>query len=120
MAKAKAMTMSEEIQGWGIGFLFLGFLHFVVPLLSPEWGVILIISGILLLVIRHRGMFIVLGVSLILVGILNIIGSIEVGESFWMIFGGFQIFYENIASDLRKLIQLAFKILELINAKRAK
>jgi len=93
MAEQKPMTMSEDIRGWGVGLLIMGVLHFVLPFLSPEWGMVLIPLGILSLIIRHRGMFIVIGAGLIMVGLLNIAGSIDAGGGFWTIFGGLQIYW---------------------------
>jgi hypothetical protein len=93
MTEGKVMTMSEDLKGWGIGLLILGGLHFVIPFLSPQWGMVLIPLGILALTVKHRGMFIGIGAGLILVGLLNIAGGLSAGTGFWTVFGGFQIYW---------------------------
>ena len=93
MAEEKVMTMSEDLKSWGIGLLILGGLHFAIPFLSPHWGMVLIPLGILSLTVKHRGMFIGIGAGLILVGFLNIIGSLDAGTGFWTVFGCLQIYW---------------------------
>jgi len=93
MAEEKVMTMSEDLRGWGVGLLIIGGLHFVIPVLSPYWGMVLIPLGMLSLTVKHRGMFIGIGAGLILVGFLNIIGSLDAGTGFWTVFGGLQIYW---------------------------
>ena len=89
----KKISMSADLNGWGICLLVIGGLHFFVPFLSPLWGIVLIILGILALAIKHRGMYIALGAGLIVVGLLNIAGSIDAGGGFWPVFGSFQIYW---------------------------
>ena len=93
MAEEKAMTMSEDLRSWGGGFLILGGLHFIIPFLASEWGVVLIFLGILSLVIIHRGMFIAIGAGLIFVGLMNFSASAASGGGFWAIFGCLQIYW---------------------------
>ena len=93
MAEEKVMTMSDDLNGWGIGLLIMGGLHFVIPFLAPLWGMVLIPLGILSFAIKRRGMFIVIGAGLMLVGLLNIAGSIDAGGGFWTIFGCLQIYW---------------------------
>lgn len=40
--------------------------------LDPAWGAVLIVIGALTLLIQRRGMFIVVGMALLLAGIMNI------------------------------------------------
>lgn len=93
MEEKKVMTMEQDLRGWGIGLLIMGGLHFVIPILSKEWGMVLIPLGLLSLVIMRRGMFIAIGFSLMLVGTLNLIGGLGNGSSFWLIFGGLQVYW---------------------------
>jgi len=86
--------MKGDLRGWGIGLIILGFLHFVFAgFLNPVWGAVIIIIGFLNLVIISRNMFIVNGVALIIVGLLNIISTISMGAGGWVIFGAFQIYW---------------------------
>lgn len=93
MATEKTMTMAQDLRGWGVGLIIMGIFHFVIPALSPAWGMVLIPLGVLSLVIQHRGMFIALGASLILVGLLNIAASLQTGKAFWPVFGCLQIYW---------------------------
>lgn len=93
MEKEKTMSMTDDLKGWGVGLLIMGGLHFVIPFLSPLWGMVLIPLGVLSLAIKHRGMFIVIGAGLILVGLLNIVGSLDAGGGFWTFFGCLQIYW---------------------------
>ena len=93
MAKKKEITMSADLKGWGVGLTIMGVLHFIIPFLSPVWGMVLIPLGILSLIVNHRGMFIAIGSGLILVGFLNIAAGLEMGTGFWTVFGCFQIYW---------------------------
>ena len=86
--------MKGELRGWGIGLIILGFLHFVFAgFLNPVWGVVIIVIGFLNLAVVSRNMFIVNGIALIIVGLLNIISTISMGAGGWVIFGAFQIYW---------------------------
>jgi hypothetical protein len=91
--RKKTMTMAQDLRGWGVGLIIMGVLHFVIPVLSPQWGMVLIPLGVLSLAIQHRGMFIALGASLILVGLLNIAATLQTGKAFWPVFGCLQIYW---------------------------
>ncbi|MBN1270092.1 MAG: hypothetical protein JXB04_10920 [Kiritimatiellae bacterium] len=77
----------------------MGLASIVLPqFLDPVWGGLLIILGILALAIRKRGMFIVIGVGLILAGILNILVTAltfreEGTTGGWAVMGAFQIYW---------------------------
>jgi len=86
--------MKESLRKWGIGLIVLGIAHLVLTnFLDPLWGSIIIILGILNLIIKKRGMFIANGAALLLVGIMNILGTIlpEGGGFGWLIFGVLQL-----------------------------
>jgi len=88
-------NLKKEIKNSGIILIVLGFIHFALSgLLDPLWGIVLVVVGIIALFYRSRNMLLVFGILLILVGILNIFSSISsIGStSFWLIFGGFQIY----------------------------
>lgn len=93
MGEEKSMTMLEDLRGWGVGLIIIGGIHLFIPLLAFEWGMILIPLGILTLAVKHRGMFIVIGIALIFVGLLNIAGTLNAGIGFWTVFGGLQIYW---------------------------
>jgi hypothetical protein len=71
----------------------MGVLHFFIPLFAAQWGVVLIVLGILSLIITHRGMFIALGGALILFGLMNLVGSFEAGPGLWSVFGCLQVYW---------------------------
>ena len=81
--------MKRDIRSWGFGLLVIGVIHIVFSeFLDPIWGGIIIAIGISCLFIRRRGMYIVIGIALMLVGIMNILFT---GFGGWTIFGVFQI-----------------------------
>ena len=77
----------------GIVLLILGAIHLFIGALSFEFGIILIITGIISLVIRKSEMFLVFGILLIFIGAMNIISSIVSDGTWWVVLGGFQIFW---------------------------
>jgi hypothetical protein len=84
------------LKKWGIGLIILGIIHLVLTkFLNPVWGVLIIILGILNLVIQKKEMFIANGIALLLVGILNIVGSLIPGSGNipWIIFGLLQLYW---------------------------
>ena len=86
--------LNESLRKWGIGLIILGMVHLVLSnFLDPLWGSIIIILGILNLFIKKRGMFIANGSALLLVGIMNILGTTlpEGGGFGWLIFGLLQL-----------------------------
>lgn len=88
---AEEPNLSETIAGQGIILIVLGILHFVLAgFLDPGWGAVLIVLGILNLLIRRRGMFIVNGLSLVLVGLLN---TFLVSAGGWTVFGLLQMYW---------------------------
>jgi len=87
-------AMERDLRSWGIGLLIMGVLHFALAgFLEPLWGVVLIIIGILSLAIRERGMFLVIGGALLLVGVWNITTGLAEGGSGWTIFGALQLYW---------------------------
>lgn len=101
-----AKDMVKELRGWGIGLIVMGIISlFLRDILDPVWGIVIIILGILNLIIRHRSMFIVNGIALIAVGVLNIISTVAAlsggsGNYFWPVFGVLQIGWG--ISEIRK------------------
>ncbi|MCX6708447.1 MAG: hypothetical protein NTW67_02240, partial [Candidatus Woesearchaeota archaeon] len=86
--KLKA-EMKSDLQGWGIGLLIMGVLSNIFRnFFDPTWGVILILIGLLTLLIMERKMYLVIGASLIAIGLLNIIYGLFGG---WTFFGIIQI-----------------------------
>ncbi|RLI14984.1 hypothetical protein DRO49_05750 [Candidatus Bathyarchaeota archaeon] len=85
--------MSKDLKSWGIGLLIMGFLHLKIPFLLPEWGIVLIVMGVIVLLIRHRTMYILLGLSLIVVGLLNLLSGLQTNSGFWPIFGCLQVYW---------------------------
>jgi hypothetical protein len=65
--------MQKDLRGWGVGLIIVGVLSIILSqLLDPIWGVIIIILGIANLLIVNRSLFIINGLALIAVGIMNI------------------------------------------------
>ncbi len=87
----KVIDIKKELISWGYGLIIIGIISIVLAdFLDPIWGGILIVLGILTLIIQQRGMFIVIGIGLLLAGIMNIIGG-EFGG--WTVFGFFQLYW---------------------------
>jgi hypothetical protein len=79
--------MRKDLQGWGFGLIIVGIASLIFHnFLDPVWGVIIIIIGIITLAVQSRGMYIVIGISLIIVGLLNMLGG-----GGWFAFGIVQI-----------------------------
>ncbi|MFQ5728846.1 MAG: hypothetical protein ACE5GN_00605 [Waddliaceae bacterium] len=87
-------ALINDLNGWGGGLIVMGILHFVLSsVLWSEWGIVLIVIGLLCFTIRHRGMFIPLGLSLIFIGIQNGLGGLNTNAMYWAYFGGLQIYW---------------------------
>ena len=86
-------NMKKQLRSWGIVLIILGVIHIAASnILDPVWGGGIIATGILNLIIMKRGMFIVNGCALVLVGVLNIIGNVGAKQiSFWILLGVMQI-----------------------------
>ncbi len=85
---SRDQRMRNELAGWGAGLILFGALHIVLSsLLDPTWGVMLIGVGVLTLAVRRAGMFIVIGLMLLLAGF----GNLLAGPS--LLFGGLQIYW---------------------------
>ncbi|MBE9506815.1 MAG: hypothetical protein IMY86_02090 [Chloroflexi bacterium] len=106
--------MKKDLRNWGIGLILLGVLHFLLSgFLDPVWGAVIVVVGVLNLLIRRRGMFIVNGLALIGVGIMNIVSmcsSLSAGASGggavstpWVVMGLFQIGWG--VQEIRKYAQ---------------
>ena len=93
MSEHNGPTMSQELAGWGAGLLIIGIGHLFIPMLAYEWGLVLIPLGVASLIVRKRFMFIVIGASLILVGLLNLVGTLAGGVGAWTAFGALQIYW---------------------------
>lgn len=84
----------NDLKGWGGGLILMGIIHFALSsVLWAEWGVVLIIIGALCFMIKHRGMFILLGLSLVFIGVMNGLGGLESGTGFWSVFGCMQVYW---------------------------
>lgn len=96
MPLKNSKVLKKDLKGWGISLLAIGVLSIVFSsFLDPIWGVVLIVLGILNLLIRHRAMFIVNGLALIFIGVLNAISvfGASSGFNFWLMFGVFQVIW---------------------------
>ncbi len=84
-------AMRRDLRNWGIGLIGIGIVSIVFSeILDPIWGGLLILLGVLTLIIRQRGMYIAIGIGLLLAGVMNIVAVGKFGG--WMVFGLFQIF----------------------------
>ena len=75
-AEAKAFepgALKKSFRGWGIGLVVLGVIHLALSkYLNPSWGILIIILGIINIVLLKPELFIVNGIMLIAVGIMNL------------------------------------------------
>ena len=101
-----AADMKKDLRGWGFGLIVLGVVSFVLAgFLDPVWGGLLIVIGVLALLIQRRGMFIVIGIGLLLAGIMNIIPVAGEFQVFWAIFGFLQLYWG--VQEIRKFRKYA-------------
>jgi hypothetical protein len=79
----------KDLRNWGIGLIVIGVVSLIFSnFLNPTWGGLIIATGVLFILIRKPGLYIIGAVLLILAGLYNIlIGSL----GGWSIFGLFQI-----------------------------
>ncbi len=92
----------KEIRNLGIIVIVLGIIHFFATgVLSSTWGVVLVIFGVICILSRKLICFLILGIFLAVIGLVNIVNSLIIifiiGEGLlnylWLIFGGFQIYW---------------------------
>lgn len=84
----KQVLLEKDLKGWCRALILIGIISLLVPnFLSPVWGVILIILGILTFFIIEPAMYLVFSSIIIMLGISNSITS-SVG---WSIFSVIQI-----------------------------
>ena len=93
MKEKKTLNTKQDIMGWGFGLVIMGILHFFIPALADAWGVVLVAMGILCLAVQHRGVYIMIGIGLMAIGLLNLVAGAESGGKFWAIYGVFQIYW---------------------------
>lgn len=79
--------MVKDLRGWGIGLIIMGIVQIVLSqYLDPLWGILLIVTGVITLLARSRGMFIALGIILLIAGLGNLLGPTG-----WKIYGVLQL-----------------------------
>jgi len=71
----------------GTGMIVMGVVHLIVPGLAWQAAIPLILIGVLNIVLPIRGMFILNGLLLLGIGILNALSGWDVGSVFWKYFG---------------------------------
>lgn len=85
--------MRKDLASWAAGLLLLGVVHIVlgssVGVFAPQWGWVLLVIGALALLIRHRAMFIIIGLSLWVAGLANFLGH---GGATWSALGLYQLY----------------------------
>jgi hypothetical protein len=93
--KKEKIDLDREVKNLGVALIVLGVFHFILSqFLDFTWGLILITIGIVALFYRSRKMILTFGISLIVVGILNIMSFLSYSDEvsgFWIIFGIIQI-----------------------------
>ena len=117
MDKREVKSLSGELQGWGGGLLVLGVMHFFIKALAAEWGVVLVALGLGAMLIRHRGMFIAIGGALMLIGVVNFIGSFHGGPGFWTAFGCMQVYWG--VKEMAKFGKYASSLAETVSPAEA-
>jgi hypothetical protein len=91
--------MGKDLRNWGIGLIVVGVVSFILPtILDPVWGGIVVVLGIINLLVRQRALFIVNGLALIIVGIMNMVSIISAlsnggSNTGWVVFGVMQIIW---------------------------
>lgn len=93
MKEKNELDMTKDIRGWGAGLTIMGIMHFFVPALAPAWGVALLVMGVLCLAVQHRGIYIMIGMGLMAIGVLNFLGGVGMESKFWSFYGVFQIYW---------------------------
>lgn len=97
-------ALKKDLRGWGGGLIIMGIISFLLSgFLDPIWGGILIAIGVATLIIQQRGMFIIIGIGLVLAGIMNI----SAGGG-WKIFGFLQIYWG--VQEIRKFNKYAISV----------
>ena len=97
--KSKVVDMKQDLRSWGIGLIIVGIISQIFSgFFSSYWGVILILIGLVTLFIQEKKIYLLIGGSLVIVGLLNIIigehnSLIAGGQSGWAIFGMLQIYW---------------------------
>jgi hypothetical protein len=93
--------LKKELRGWGGSLIFAGFASLAyASTLSPIWGGVLIVLGVLNLIIAHRAMFILNGIGLIVAAIMNVLGG-----GLWIALGILQFVWA--IAEFRKFAQYA-------------
>lgn len=99
---ARRAAMQKDLKGWCVALIIIGVVSIVLSgFLDPIWGGVLIAAGIAGFLIRHRGMFIVYGVVLMLAAMMNII----TGRPGWVVFGILQAWWS--VQEFRKFSKYA-------------
>lgn len=97
LPKRSEAELKGELRKWGVCLIIMGGLHFVLKgILDPTWGVVLLIVGGLNMVVSHKAIFILNGICLMLVGLMNMAGG-----GGWKFFGLMQIFWG--VQEMRKM-----------------
>ena len=81
----------KQLRSWGIGLIIMGALSLAISqYLNQAWGIALLALGIVTLLVRKRVMFLAIGASLMVAGILNLLVS---GLGGWALFAALQIIW---------------------------
>ena len=87
-------VLTSELRGRGVVYTILGIAHFVFSkTLEPTWGVILVVIGLLNIIIPKRGLFILNGFALLVVGLANMCSGQISGSMAWRVLGIAQIIW---------------------------
>ena len=90
-ATKRPAEVGKQLRSWGIGLIIMGALSFAMPqFLNRVWGIALATLGIVTLLVRKRIMFLAIGASLLVAGILNVQAS---GLGGWALFAVLQVFW---------------------------
>lgn len=107
------LKMQKEIRSWGLWLLLFGVLHFIgYGLLSPPWGVLLLVVGLSSFYFHEPAMFLVYAVTLAWAAVSNLLGE----DPTWIVFGLLQIYlaaqvcrkfrqYDIVQANFRRLLE---------------
>jgi hypothetical protein len=93
-------AVTADLVGTGLFLIALGFAHFSMQMLASDWGFVLIGVGVTVIVFRHRIMYYLLGIVLLLAGIGNTLGS--GAQPVWLGVGLMQLFWGSRAINRAK------------------
>ena len=74
--------------------IILGVIHILLSaVLSAFWGTVLIILGIVAVSYRVKGIILLVGIALVVVGVMNVLSTLAYFSGLWLVLGALQIYW---------------------------